>query len=135
MPSKNSYPVLITDIEELLEAVSREPELQPAIETERQFLAQALAEIHSLRGRQAELKSQRQVATQQLKAVLKKAKDAVFQIRSVLKGKVGPRDERLSHFKIVPFGRPRKKKAEETNGETPGTNPGAAGSPSVKAAA
>lgn len=136
MPSKNSYPVRITDLEELVEAVNREPELQPSVETERQALAQVLAEVQGLRARQLQLKALRQEVTQLFKAALEKGKDVAMQIRSILKGKIGPRNERLAHIKVKPLRKRRKKPAkEEPNRETPSTPSGAAGSPSDKAAA
>ena len=126
MPSKNSYPVLITDFEGLLEATNRTPEVQASAETERQALAQTLAEIQSLRARQAELTALKQGVTQQLKAAMAKAKEQRTQVQSLAKGKLGPRNEHLVHFKVVPQGRPRKprKEAKKPNGETPGTKPG-----------
>ncbi len=135
MPSNNSYPKLINDWEELLEAANRETELQPATEQERQALVQSLAEVQELRQRQLEMKASRQEATRQLREAVKKGKDHAIQLRSVLKGKIGPRSERLTRFKMAPL-RPRRKKPgeeeEKPNGETPGTTSGASGSPSDK---
>jgi hypothetical protein len=138
MASKNSYPVLITDFEALLEAANRTPEVQPSMETERQALTQTLAEIQSLRARQAELKALKQGVTQQLKAAMAKAKEQRTQVQSVAKGKMGPKNELLVHFKVAPQRkRPRKPKEEvkKPNGESPGTDQGTPASPSVKDAA
>jgi hypothetical protein len=128
MPSKNSYPVLITGFGELLEAAERTPEVQPSMEPERQALAQALAEIQSLKARQAELTALKQGVTQQLKAALAKAKEARTQVQSLAKGKLGPKNELLVHFKVAPQRkRPRKPKEEvkKPSGENPGTDAGA----------
>jgi DNA-directed RNA polymerase alpha subunit len=136
MPSKNSYPVLITDFEELLAAVDLTPNLQPSIEVERQALAQFLVEIQSLRARQAELTALKQQATQQLKAVIEKTKEAAVKVRSMVKAKIGPKDEVLVHFKVAPQRkRPRKAKQEvkEPNGENPGTQQSTPASPPEKA--
>jgi hypothetical protein len=112
------------------------------METERQALAQTLAEIQSLRARQAELKALKQGVTQQLKAAIAKAKEQRTQVQSLAKGKLGPKNELLVHFKVPPQRRrPRKAKEEEKpSGETPGTtaggsDAGASGPPPDKSAA
>jgi hypothetical protein len=112
------------------------------METERQALAQTLAEIQSLRARQAELKALKQGVTQQLKAAIAKAKEQRTQVQSLAKGKLGPKNEFLVHFKVPPQRRrPRKAKEEEKpSGETPGTtaggsDAGASGPPPDKSAA
>jgi chromosome segregation ATPase len=143
MASKNSYPKLITDFAELLEAVNRNPDVQPAMEPERQALTQTLAEIQSLRARQAELKALKQSASQQLKAAMAKAKEQSTQVKSITKGKIGPKNELLVQFKVVPQRkRPRKPQEEvkKPSGENPGagqgsTDPATPASPSVKEAA
>jgi hypothetical protein len=127
VPSKNSYPVLITDFEGLIEAANRTPEVQQAMEPERQALTQTLAEIQSLRARQAELKALKQGVTQQLKAAMAKAKEQRTQVQSLAKGKLGPKNELLVHFDVAPQRkRPRKAKEEvkKPSGENPGTGPG-----------
>jgi hypothetical protein len=135
MSSRNSYPVLINNLKELLEAVNREPEVQPSIEEERQTLAQALAEVQSLRARQAELTALRQEATQQIKAALAQAKDAAIQVRSVVRGKIGPRNERLVHFKVTPIRKRRRKPVEKEAGEEASVDQRAAAIAFVKPAA
>jgi small-conductance mechanosensitive channel len=135
MPSKKSYPALITDVSELLEAVNREPEVQPSIEGERQALAQSLADVQALRARQTELEALRREATQQLKAATRKTKESAIQVRSVVRGKIGPRNERLSHFKVAPIREGRRKKVAEKkkpDGEKPDTDPGASPAPPDK---
>ena len=127
MPSKSSYPVLITSFEGLVEAVNRTPDVQPSMETEWQALAQMLAEIQSLRARQAELTAQKQAVSQQLKAAMERAKEQRTQVQSIAKGKLGPKNELLVHFQVTP---PRKRKRkpadepEEPSGEKPGTEGG-----------
>jgi len=143
MASKNSFPVLVTDFQELLTAVEKTPDLQPSMETERQALAQTLEEIQSVKARQGELKALKQAATQQLKAAMAKAKEQSTQVKSLAKGKIGPKNELLVHFKVAPQRkRPRKAKevVKKPNGENPGTGQGSTepatpASPPVKDAA
>jgi hypothetical protein len=135
MTTPTSQADIITDWEGLLDALQKNPDLQPVLETERQALAQSLAEVQGLKGRQNELRGLRQEVTQQLTAAVKLGRDTAIKVRSVVRGKVGPRNERLVHFKVSPIGRrPRKAKKEPAEG-APGTNPGPSASPSGKTAA
>ena len=143
MASKNSYPVLFTDFQDLLAAVDKAPDLQPSVETERQALAQTVTEIQTLRARQAELTALKQAASQQLKAAVAKAKEQTTQVRSITKGKIGPKNELLVQFKMTPRRKQVRKPKEvvkKPNGENPGTgqgstDPATSASPSVKDAA
>ena len=119
MPSKNSYPVLITNFGDLVEATNRSPDVQQSMETERQALAQTLAEIQTLRARQAELKAQKQEVSQQLKAAVERAKEQSTQVKSIAKGKIGPKNERLVHFQVTPQRKRKRKPAEEEPQEEP----------------
>lgn len=134
MSSINSHADVIDDWEGLLEAGERSPELQPSIETERQALAQSLREVQGLKARQVELSAMRQEATQQLTAAVTQGKEEAMRIRSVVRGKIGPKSERLIHFRVAPLRkRPRKPAlvVKPPDGETPGTSPGASASPPV----
>ena len=118
---------VVTDWEGLLDAVQKNPDLQPSVETERQALAQSLVEVQGLKGRQKELRGLGQEVTQQLMAAIQKGKDVAITVRSVVRGKVGPRNERLVHFDIAPIRSPkRKKKEKEPAGEATGANPSTA---------
>ncbi len=138
MPSRNSYSELILDFQELLRSTDTVPELLPSIEAERQVLVQVLADVERLRTRQAELTALKQRATQELREAIERGKEARIQVRSVLRGKVGPKNERLVQFKVAPL-RKRKRKPEEDdekpNGEKPGTDESNRPSPSEKDAA
>jgi hypothetical protein len=128
MRKVNSQADVMTDWEALLDAVQKNPDLQPSVETERQSLAQSLVDVQGLKGRQNELRGLRQEITQQLAAAIQKGKDLAITVRSVVRGKVGPRNERLVHFDIAPIRSPRRKKKEkdpagEASGESPSTAP------------
>ena len=136
MPGSNAYDVVVGKLGGLLEALERNPEVQPSVEVERQVLTESLTEIQGHKARQEELTALRQETTQQLNAAMARGKDAALVIRSVIRGKIGPRNERLVHFKVAPL-RKRTRKAQQEkgpDGKAPGTDPGAADSPSVKPA-
>jgi hypothetical protein len=136
MPGSNAYDVVVRSLGGLLDAIERNPEVQPSVQAERQLLTESLTEIQGFKARQEELTALRQETTQQLTAAVARGKDTALVIRSVIRGKVGPRNERLVHFNVAPLRkRTRKAKQEKApDGKAPGTDPGAADSPSVKPA-
>ena len=109
---------VMADWEELLDAVAKNPDVQPSVEPERQSLAQLLTEMQDLKARQNELRGLSQQNTQRLAAVMVQGTEAALKVRSVVKGKVGPKSELLVHFKITPL-RKRKRKAKEKPNEPP----------------
>ena len=132
----NSFADFVKDSEGALEAHARSPEdLRVETEKERLAVADNLGEVKSLKGRQEELTASRQEVTQQLKARVEEGKDALGSLRSVVKGKLGRRNERLVHFKVAPLRkRPRKQaiSVKPPDGEASGTKPDASASPSAK---
>jgi len=113
MPSLNAFADIVRDWESLLDAAERSPEIQPGIEVERQAVAQGLAEVRSLKARQDELTALRQQVTQQLKAAIARGKELAIQLRAVAKAKLGPRNERLVHFNMVPLRKRQRKPVEK----------------------
>ena len=123
MPSPSSQADIVVDATGLVEAVQRNPELQPSIEAEHQELEKSLAEVQGLKARQQELTALRQETTQLLFKALGRTKEAAIRVRAVVKGKIGPRSERLVHFKVAPIRkRPRKPVEKPPEGE-PGSPP------------
>lgn len=138
MVKANSQADVMADWEELLQAIQSNPDLQPVVDAERQALAQSLTEVQGLKARQNEMTALRQEATQNLSAAVAKGRDTATAIRSVLRGKVGPKSERLVHFKIAPL-RKRPRKAgltvKKPVGGASGETPGASATPSGQGAA
>ncbi len=110
MPT-NSQPVLIRNTEAALEAAARTPEVQPEVERLRLAVEQELGEVKSLKARQEELTGQKQEVTQKLKAAIERLEDVSMIFRAVVKGALGPRNERLVHFKMAPLRRRSRSKA------------------------
>ena len=114
MPNPKSQADIMNDIQGLLEATERTPEVRALVEAEREALAQSMTLITSLKARQEELTALRQEVTQKLGAALVEGKERTMIFRSVVRGKLGIRNERLVHFKVAPLRkRPRKKVAAE----------------------
>lgn len=118
MPSATSYADIITSLQRLLEAIDRTPELQTGIEAERQALESSLAEVQNLKVRQDELTALKQETTQQLVDAVGRAKDTAIRVRSIVRGKIGPHNERLVQFNVAPIRR-RPRRPPETVLEVP----------------
>jgi hypothetical protein len=131
MKKVNSQADVIADWEQLIQAVQSDPAVQPAVETDRQSLAQSLAQMQTLKARQNELRGLRQEVTQQLTATVGQGRDTAAKIRSTVRGTIGPKSERLVHFNIAPSGRKHKK---ETAGGAAEPSPETTATPSGKSA-
>jgi len=135
MGSVTSQADILLDLRGLLDATEKDPEMLPSITQERDALVSTLADIQTLKARQLELTALRQEATQQLLTAVARGRLQAIQIRSVIRGKLGPKSERLVHFKVAPL-RPRSRKqaveVKPPDGETAGTKPGASVSPPTK---
>ncbi len=141
MIKANSQADVMADWDELIQAVQSDPEVQPVVDTDRQTLAQSLTTVQGLKARQNELRGLRQEVTQQLKAEVGKGKETATKIRSAVRGKIGPKSERLVHFNVAPLRkRPRKPKeptqaVKEPAGGATEANSGPSAAPSGKGAA
>ena len=134
MPEINSFPDVTDDWLGLLDAANKSPDLQPVIETERQALTQVLSEVQVLKGRQSELAALRQDVTKQLRETVVRGRELAIKIRSLVRGKIGPRSELLTLWKVAPLRKRTRKPAVTPDGEAPGTTPGTASSPPTKSA-
>jgi hypothetical protein len=135
MPEVNSQADLLRDSEGLLDAGERSPEVKEQIEPEFKTLEASLLNVRTLKARQEELTALRQEVTQQFKAAVVHLKESAMRYRAAVKAKLGPRNERLVHFKVAPLRkRPRKTivVVKPQDGETSGTMPSAPASPPAK---
>jgi hypothetical protein len=120
----NSQADLTQDWTGLIDATEKNPELQQVVQPDYDALKQFLVDMQSLKLQQADLGAQRQEVTQKLKTVIERGRETAMRIRSIAKGKLGPRSERLVHFSVAPLRRrPRKPVVKPPDGETPGVGP------------
>lgn len=87
----------------LLVTIAENLSLLPDISAERQILEQSLAIAEEAKGRQDAARGDSQLATQQVKTALARAKDAAIQIRKAAVFKLGPRNEKLASFLVTPL--------------------------------
>ena len=114
MPIAKTHPHIIVDAEGLLAAVDANRDLLPNIDEHKTPVVEGLARIKALRAQQQTLKADKQRVTQELKAAFRETRDMTIQLRAVIRGKVGVRNEKLVEFKVPPLRkRPRRSKLTE----------------------
>src|SRR3954465_955210 len=128
MGRPNSLADVLTDWEELLEAVRRSPALLPHVEEDIALLARLLTAARALKARQNELAGLRPEATQRVDAGMGRGKETAIGMRSMIRGKLGPRNERLVQFGIAPL-RKRRRPVRSRPPERPQGGEGAGNDP------
>jgi hypothetical protein len=116
MPFVNTNPYIIVDAEGLLSAVEANKELLPNIDEHKAPVVEGLTRIKSLRTLQQTLIADKQKVTQELKAAFRETRDMTIQLRAVIRGKVGIRNEKLVEFKVPPL-RKRSRRSRSTEPE------------------
>jgi hypothetical protein len=102
-PAKSSHADINLDAEKLLAAVEANPSLLPNLDDVVLPLKETLAELKILTSRQETLKADKQKITQDLKAARTRIRDQTIQLRAAIKGKLGPRTEKLVEFQVQPL--------------------------------
>jgi hypothetical protein len=120
MPTDNSYRTAIPSWEETLAACIQHAEKLPDLTAEITALGGFLNQAKALRLQQDSATATRQVATQELRQVIKDGQEVARRIRDAAKFKIGQRSERLVQFKVKPL-RPHARKA--ATAEKPETVP------------
>jgi hypothetical protein len=114
----NAQADMALDWQGLIDATEMNPDLLPSVAPEVELLSGQLGNFKVLKARQQDLTAQRQETTQQLNEVVARGKETATTIRAVLRGKVGPWNERLVQFNIAPIRR-RPRKPVEVNLKKP----------------
>jgi hypothetical protein len=113
----NALPDLMSDWSGLLTAVQEDADVLPNVEPHRQAMEQALKDVQEAKARQEMHTASKQQATQDLKAKVANGKEKAIRLRGAVRADIGPRSERLVHYRIAPL-RKRRGKAKP-DGETP----------------
>jgi hypothetical protein len=117
--TKSSKADLVQDAERLLHSVEANPDSLAGVAEEKAALEAGLAEVRTLITRQLNAIGEKQKATQELRAAMRRMLDLTIQLRAVIKAKLGPRTEKLVEYLVSPL-RPRRRKASAS---TPPTTP------------
>jgi hypothetical protein len=123
MPN-HAYSDLTTDAEQILTSAAANPDLQPVVEKHRPQIEGELGGIKALKALQKQLTADKQKATQDLQAALKRLEDLLISLRAAIRGDIGPRSEKLVEYGITPLRKKRGRKAKPAEEpETPAVTP------------
>jgi len=117
MPTPKTFAEVLVDVESLLASVTMNAEQLPNLDTAKAPLEAVLAELKTLATRRANHKAEKQVLSQQIQSASKRALDLSANLRALLKGNLGLRNEKLTEFQIAPQRGKRKKKSTEPEAE------------------
>lgn len=105
MPNINSFADLILDLEKLLRAFEDNAAALGPAEPQRDAVAINLDRLRDIKANQDSFAAQRQKATQDLLALMDKAREDARRLRGMVKGLLGTRNERLVQFQVAPVRR------------------------------
>lgn len=91
------------NLRRLLVAMTENAATLPDVTAERNILEQELGNAEEAKARQDAATGDKQLATQQLRDALARAKDAGLQLQNAAKFKLGARNEKLSAFQVAPL--------------------------------
>jgi len=125
MPIATSYPDTVEDWEGLLTSARNNTDKLPDISRHTATaLEQVLAQTKEMKALQKSHTAGRQEATQQLKKLMAQGRELAIRLRAVVKGEIGPMNERLVQFKVAPLRkRPRKTAEKPPEVTTPAVPP------------
>ena len=112
MPNTSSYADVVRDWELLLSAATDNLADLGDAERHRAALEQHLAETKALKARQDSARAIRQRMTQELMEMLEQGRELAIRLRNAVKANIGPKNERLVQFGVVPL-RKRGRRAEK----------------------
>ena len=123
MGNTTSVADILDDWQLLLTAVREDADLLPNVEPHRAALEQAYNDVVTARTRRDLHKAGKQQATQDLQALIAKGKEQAMRLRGAVKGDMGPRSERLVHYKMAPLRRRTRKTKPAPDAPAPDPSP------------
>ncbi len=124
MSIETSYPGTVDDWDGLLTSARNNADKLPDISRHTTALELVLGQTKAMKALQQSHTAARQEATQELKKLLAQGRELAIRVRSVVKGEIGPTNERLVQFKVKPIRkRPRKTEEKPPEVTTPAAPP------------
>jgi hypothetical protein len=114
MPTPKTFAAVLVDVESLLSSIALNAEQLPNLDAAKAPLEAVLAELKVLSTRRANHKAEKQLLSKQIEAAMKRSRDLSNNLRALLKGNLGVRNEKLTEFSVAPLREKRKKKGTET---------------------
>lgn len=113
MPTPKTFAAVLVDVESLLASIAMNAEQLPNLDVAKAPLEAVLVELKALSTRRANHKAEKQLLSLQIQAATKRARDFSNNLRALLKGNLGVRNEKLTEFSVTPLREKRKKKGTE----------------------
>lgn len=130
MPTATSYPDVVEDWEGLLTSARNNADKLPDISRHTTALELVLGQTKAMKALQQSHAAARQEATQELNKLLEQGRELAIRLRAVIKGEIGPKNERLVQFKVKPIRKRPRKTPEPPPEVTPPAAPPAGPQPS-----
>lgn len=112
MPVINSYADVLRDWESLLNACRQNAELLTGVDPVAESLERHLGRLKEVKNEQEQLEGTRKAATQRLRAAREEGSETARQLRSLVRSRLGTKNERLVQFRVAPIRRKTRRKAE-----------------------
>ena len=113
MKSIRSFADVVSDWEELLEAVNDNAEVLASAAPQQEALQASLAALRVKRAHQASCTAGRLQATQDLGVLIDQGNENARRLRGLVRAVLGSKSERLVQFRVAPLRRRRRSKASE----------------------
>lgn len=107
MANNSSIADHMTDFQRLLQSVDNNPGNVPDVTQPQEALEEVVDEMTTIIARQDAHRAGLRADTKRLRELIVRGADAARQIRSLIRGHLGPRNEKLAEFRIPVLGRPR----------------------------
>ena len=107
MANNSSIADHMTDFQRLLQSVDTNEEGLPDVTAPKEDLEGIVSEMTAIVARQDAHRAGLRADSRRLRELLVQGADAARQIRSLIRGHLGPRNEKLAEFRIPVLGRPR----------------------------
>ena len=114
----------MTDFQRLLQSVDVNEEGLPDVTAPREGLEGVVAEMTAIVARQDAHRAGLRADSRRLRELIVRGADAARQIRSLIRGRLGPRNEKLAEFRIPVLGRPRALPSTTEPASPPEKEPG-----------
>ncbi|HEX5721092.1 MAG TPA: hypothetical protein VF179_33375 [Thermoanaerobaculia bacterium] len=107
MPNNASTADHVTDFQRLLQSVDNNPDILPDVDGPHAWLHETLQEMTEILALQDAHRAGLQANSKRLRELMVRGADFARQVRSLIRGRLGPRNDKLVEFRIPVLGRPR----------------------------
>lgn len=124
MANNSSIADHMTDFQRLLQSVGTNEEGLPDVTAPREDLEGIVAEMTAIVARQDAHRAGLRADSRRLRELMVRGADAARQIRALIRGHLGPRNEKLAEFRIPVLGRARALPSTTEPATPPAKEPG-----------